>query len=656
MVKVTPWLLCITACIAVTTLSYGICSQAGTQLEQPMGTILEVDGRTDLSVVTLTEQLVEDEGQLTLETALHSEGWQRTKTAALDIGSLQKPKWLRLVMRNSSESMLELRVDTGLPDLTSIDIWLLRSLSAPAEHLVNLRRNDPYSARQVAYRHIVGEFALASEESATVVLRVEHDNQRKMSLTLLSADAVASVESREAAFSSAFHAVMICMLLLTLASYRIAGLKLALSFAVYLISAQFMVLGWEQQLFRFVFAENRAFDMQFWAAMLNLMLAAQLQFGRLLFRLRRFAPRYDRVVFTLVVINFSYAILGLLTNATVFQALDPLEIPRMLSSVSLHFATAIFAWRKGLYGGRAFLLSGAFIVVSILLRAVGLLATESMLDLIRVLFVAESVAFIVALIQRTSGIAHERDTARLAEVDATRRELNTARALNISERAYSETRQLADQYATRLASVSHDLAQPLSALRLALERAEDENSGVSETLDYLEQLASGEKRVGDSADSTLPTLIDVRDITDRVAAMFEVEAQSAGNQFEYDANAGDFDAHVSTDGLALMRVLANLLSNAFLHSDANKVSMLLSRQSNQLHIEIADDGIGMDDARLAEVMESYGSTSTSLGLGIVRDNCRTQGYKLDFQSAMGKGTRTRVSLLCPLLHPHNTTG
>ena len=140
----------------------------------------------------------------------------------------------------------------------------------------------------------------------------------------------------------------------------------------------------------------------------------------------------------------------------------------------------------------------------------------------------------------------ERDNARLAEMNATRRELSTARALNESERAYTKTRQLADQYATRLASVSHDISQPLSALRLALENGNERNPGISESLNYLEQLALGERPKTETSISAPPSRINVRDVTDRVAAMFENEVVVDGPSFEYDPGNCEDDAYAET--------------------------------------------------------------------------------------------------------------
>ena len=648
MPKVSHWLQILATCLSAAVLIVSTFSVALAQEHLTTKAILDLDAKTTLSIVALTDQLTETDTELSLQTALQSAGWHRAGEETLSIGNTQKPKWLRLVLRNNADSTIDLRVDTGLPDLELIDIWLLRTSPSATEEIVSLRRNDPYSARSVTYRHIAGEFSLVSNESATLVLRVAHKFQRKMNLRLLSTDAVASEERREAAFSGAFHAVMICMLLLTLASQRVTGPALAMSFAVYLIAAQLMILGWEQQLFRFVFANNRPFDIQFWAAMINLMFAAQLQFGRLLFGLRHIAPRYDRVLLAFVTINVAYALLALVTTLETTQALDPLELPRILGTVALHFGTAIFAWRKGLYGGWAFLVSSAFIALSVLLRALEVLEAESMLDLIRLLFIAESAAFIVALIQRTTGIMRERDTARLAEIDATRRELTTARALNESEHAYTKTRLLADRYATRLATVGHDITQPLSALRLALGRNNNNNPGVTESLDYLEQLAWSESSDSNAVASPMAELIDVRDITDTAVSMFESEAQADGQLFEYEPGSSASDTQVSTSGLALMRVLANLLSNAFRHSNASTVRMSLSHESHLVHIDITDDGIGMDDSTRIAVMERHVRASTSdgqgLGLDIVRDNCQTQGYKLDFQSELGVGTQTRVTL------------
>lgn len=648
MLKIPHLLLLLKAHLFIVAFVCGSCSPVHAQEEQSAVSALELASETRLSIIALTGQLAELGPELSLKTAMQSNDWQRLGEMRLDIGKTQPPKWLRLTLRNSTDSPLDLRLDTGLPELLSIDAWLIHSFPLSFETLISLRRTDPYSARPIIHRHIAADFFLAGKETATLVLRVSHDVQRKMNIRLLSTNIAASEAVRDAAFSSGFHTLIIGMLMLTLVSRRLVGNGLTASFATYLLSALLVVLGWEQQIFRFVFPDNRLFDLQLWIAMLNLMLAAQLQFGRSLFELHRYVPRYDKVVLAFVVVNLTYALVALITTAKPYQALDVLELPRLLGSVGLHFCTALLAWRIRIAGAWVFLLSSAFIAVSVLLRLFGLIQAESMLNLIRLLFIAESAVFTIALVQRATGMMRQRDAARDAEIESTRRELKTAHALNDSELAYAKTRRLADRYASRLASMGHDISQPLAALRLTLEKGMYENKGVAESLDYLEQLAVGDERMINEGSLPTQSIIDVRNITDRVAAMFESEAQSDSRQFKYDSGAGAFDAYAKTDGLALLRVLANLLSNAIRHASADTVNLSLSYKSNRLHIDISDDGVGMDDCTREAVMERHvragESDGQGLGLDIVRDNCRTQGYDLDFQSALGSGTRVRVTI------------
>lgn len=615
-------------------------------LESPLeDSVLELSDKPLLFIAPLSEQLSETGPELSLQSAMQSDGWQRDSDKGIKISKPGEARWLRVSLRNGSESGIGLRLDTGLPTLTSVDIWLIRSDQSASEQLLSLKRNDPFSARSVVHRHIAGEFSLASEETATVVLRVAHEFPRTVNVRLISTAIAAQEAVRDAAFSGGYHALMLGMLILTVASRRLVGNAVVVSFAAYLITSVLLVLSWEQQLFRFVFNNNRSFDIQFWGAMLSLMLAAQLQFGRRLFDLRSRAPGYDKLVLLLVVINCAAATMELMMPTSTDMAFQLVHLSRLLCSIGLHFGTAWISWQLGLAGSRLFVLSGVIIVASVLLRLLGMIEAESMLYLIRLMIVAESIVFTIALVQRATGLLRQRDEAKYSEMKATRRELATARALNDSERAYAETSLLADQYASRLATVGHDIKQPLVALRLSLGDGLRKHRGVIESLEYLERLALSESRTHDEQAMVTHDVIDVRRVTDKLVAMFESDMKSGGLQFEY--KAGDFEANAATDGLALMRVVANLLSNAVRHAKASKICLSLSCDLKQLHIDIVDDGIGMDQHTLNAAMQRHVRAATSegqgLGLDIVRENCRIQDYELNFQSSPGSGTRVQVT-------------
>lgn len=88
----------------------------------------------------------------------------------------------------------------------------------------------------------------------------------------------------------------------------------------------------------------------------------------------------------------------------------------------------------------------------------------------------------------------------------------------------------------------------------------------------------------------------------------------------------------------LMRIAQEAVANALKHAHASKITVTLETAPTGTKLEIADDGIGVDQNKPAA------DTQMHLGLLGMRDRVRRLGAKLDVESTPGAGTRVRVEL------------
>jgi len=112
-------------------------------------------------------------------------------------------------------------------------------------------------------------------------------------------------------------------------------------------------------------------------------------------------------------------------------------------------------------------------------------------------------------------------------------------------------------------------------------------------------------------------------------------------------------AWVRVDPQMLMRVLDNLLSNAYKFSSAGSGAVLLQLQRRDVHgggslvgLCVQDHGIGMTPEQLSRVGERFYRADTSghiagtgLGVSMVLEILQLHGGSLELQSSPGKGTR-----------------
>lgn len=211
---------------------------------------------------------------------------------------------------------------------------------------------------------------------------------------------------------------------------------------------------------------------------------------------------------------------------------------------------------------------------------------------------------------------------------------------------------------TFLAHMSHELRTPLNAVigytELLLEDASPQQRGdlarvegagrhLLELVDQLLDLARIEAgrlelshEVVDLDALTADVLDEVRPLADRQRARLVREV------------AGPLSAH--TDRLRVRQVLLNLLSNACKFTEDGTVTVRAARAGGRIHIEVQDDGVGMDAAELVRVFEPFEQghagvhRGTGLGLAISRRLCEALGGTLTAESAVGVGTCFRIDL------------
>ncbi|WP_185983197.1 ATP-binding protein [Aureimonas mangrovi] len=248
---------------------------------------------------------------------------------------------------------------------------------------------------------------------------------------------------------------------------------------------------------------------------------------------------------------------------------------------------------------------------------------------------------IVDELDRTDGVAEDRHFEETGTIEV----VKLARALNgMRERI----RNMVDMRMRMLRSVSHDLRTPLTRLRLRAERLEDAalrqsmtadidgiDALVTETLDYLRVDAQGEPLERVDVSSLLQTIqADFADVG------FDVRYQ------------GPDRLVAACRPVALARAVTNLCDNAV--KFGTSVTIYLSRLSEGLRIDIADDGPGIPADKRALVLEPFfkldaargagAQTGFGLGLSIVADIARAHGGRVEFHDRAPHGLIVRLVL------------
>jgi signal transduction histidine kinase len=213
-----------------------------------------------------------------------------------------------------------------------------------------------------------------------------------------------------------------------------------------------------------------------------------------------------------------------------------------------------------------------------------------------------------------------------------------------------------------LASVAHDLRNPLSALNVSASLLASEsipNDRRRELLDLIKrQIAYLDRLVGDLLDASraeagrLELRIeksDLKQLVEETALL--VQGVSPNHRIDLDAPKGS--VILDCDPVRIRQVLNNMITNAIKYSPwGGEVRIGLERQHDRAVLTISDRGIGIPENELGRIFEPFSRSHRSqqnipgigLGLYVARRIVEAHGGRIEVESAVNRGTTFRVSL------------
>jgi len=211
-----------------------------------------------------------------------------------------------------------------------------------------------------------------------------------------------------------------------------------------------------------------------------------------------------------------------------------------------------------------------------------------------------------------------------------------------------------------VASVSHELKTPLTAIRmfaetLAMGRTSDERTNS----EYLETIVNESERLARLVDNVLdfskieqgkkiyrlrPTRLE--EVAGSAARAMQVPLAKQG--FQLHLTVQDEMPGVQADPDAIQQAILNLLTNAMKYSgDAREIDLRLGARNGDAVIEVVDHGLGMAPDERKRVFEKFYRApshesrliaGTGLGLTLVAHIAQAHGGRVQVESAPGAGS------------------
>lgn len=206
------------------------------------------------------------------------------------------------------------------------------------------------------------------------------------------------------------------------------------------------------------------------------------------------------------------------------------------------------------------------------------------------------------------------------------------------------TAQVQDLLAARttlLAGISHDLRTPLARMRLALAMLADRHDPALATqlmrdVDDMNQLIERSLEMGRNVEEA-PAMADI-------AALVQGVAREAGLEAGSVVRVGGPSLRLPVRGMALRRILYNLLDNAMKYAGRDGIALEIDGERQA--IRVLDAGPGIPAGQLEAVFRPFyrlepsrcaATGGTGLGLAIARQLADANGWQLTLENRAGGG-------------------
>lgn len=212
-----------------------------------------------------------------------------------------------------------------------------------------------------------------------------------------------------------------------------------------------------------------------------------------------------------------------------------------------------------------------------------------------------------------------------------------------------QVRELLTARTTLLAGLSHDLRTPLARMRLAVSLLEERPS--ARTLAQLDRdVTEMDRLIGNVLDLARGLEGEAAVAFDRCALLHELaaECRSPGR-----VRTRCQPQSIHAPRLALRRALGNLLENALRYSGEQVVDLSLDIVDGVALICVADRGPGIPSDKLEAVFTPFvrldaarspATGGAGLGLPIVRQLARTNGWQIELGPRPGGGLEARLAI------------
>ncbi|PZR64505.1 MAG: hypothetical protein DLM71_02930 [Chloroflexi bacterium] len=233
-------------------------------------------------------------------------------------------------------------------------------------------------------------------------------------------------------------------------------------------------------------------------------------------------------------------------------------------------------------------------------------------------------------------------------------------AYHLAGRTLRPIQQALDRQRRFVADASHEMRNPLAAIRSTAESALQAGIGADQRGVALQRIVDASERLSVLTDDLLLMARSERGLLDPVLEPVDLSLVAAEAVQELRALRPDSlvtpnltpDLLVRADEQQLTRIIGNLLDNAIRHGGGGTVELRTRELNGEATLEVIDHGPGIAESDLERIFEPFyrvrprdgAAKGTGLGLAIGAELARRNGGRLTAVSRPGAGATFRLQL------------
>lgn len=566
--------------------------------------------------------------------------------------------WLKIPVLNSQSSAVDMRMTFQTNFMTELAVYQVGASGSYI--LLDQKEDSTFDSRPIPHPNIITPLTLQASERADLFVRYISKGSTTLPIRF---ETLASFDAWTQSYTAKlfmFYALMFAFAVMSMVAFAVMPRSIFLSYSFYAVTVILYIGQRDGVAFQYLWPNAPLFN-GFASLPLGCLVGLSAAvFARIFLNTKRDYPGADLFLLFFIggciAIPFLAFVIGespakkLATYWVTLGAVSFLVIGlRAMRSIQPRIVFYVVGWLG--------IVCGTLLVTARDVLGISAGRSET-LDIVRMATLFDATMMGLAMTAAILHIRKERDNSWRNQIVTLQANLALHERLNTVETRYEQAASEAEKRGRVLANASHDIRQPLFALRSSLRALEKSGAppksqaeGIERSLNYIEALvddymkeALEDETAGESLDGPATPLAV---IFDAVQGMFAVEATTKGLSLV----VVNSSKSAAIEAFPLLRVVTNLVANAVAYTRNGKVVVGCRRRGERILIEVYDTGPGLSEAQIEMALgrgrrgdvADANPGGEGLGLSIVRELSGMHDLQLSVVSTPGKGSCFSIS-------------